>query len=211
MSGRRSTGCAILIVSALVLLTVAVMLDATAVPDRAVLEVLSTLRQPAADTFFRWATWLGSFSLLAPIAVIMMLGLALRRKFNAVLLFGSVFFGSAATTLLVKTAIGRRRPDLFESVLQALPSDYAFPSGHATHVTAFVFCLIWLARRCGGCRQAATIIVLMSIACLVIVSRLYLQVHWPSDVLGGILVSLSWGSIALALSEPWVNNHKGQS
>ncbi|MFD0025935.1 phosphatase PAP2 family protein [Streptomyces sp. NPDC058382] len=111
----------------------------------------------------------------------------------------------AATALLagllqqgIKAAVGRERPRWPDPVDSAHYA--AFPSGHA--MTAVVSCgmLLWLLRRYGaGPRvwRAA-----LAVACVSVlgvgVTRLYLGVHWPSDVLGGWLLGAALTAFAMA-------------
>jgi membrane-associated phospholipid phosphatase len=96
----------------------------------------------------------------------------------------------------VKAAVGRDRPRWPDPVDSA---DYAaFPSGHA--MTAMVVCglLLWLLRRHGtaGRRWALAVAVAAVAVAGVGFTRMYLGVHWPSDVLGGWLL----GACVVALS-----------
>ncbi|MCX4825066.1 phosphatase PAP2 family protein [Streptomyces sp. NBC_01142] len=106
---------------------------------------------------------------------------------------------SALAALLqqgLKAAVGRERPQWPDPVDSAHYA--AFPSGHA--MTAMVTCglLLWLFRRCGmsGRPWAVSVAVAAVSVAGVGLTRLYLGVHWPSDVLGGWLL----GACVIALS-----------
>lgn len=91
----------------------------------------------------------------------------------------------------LKPLIGRIRPcdvNLSVRLLIHRPGDCSFPSGHAASSFAAVGAL-----RASGCRLWIPALVLALFICF---SRLYLYVHWPSDVLGGIVLGLALGLLA---------------
>lgn len=100
----------------------------------------------------------------------------------ALLLVGTAVVANLASSLL-KTVFERPRPDLIPHLDHV--SSWSYPSGHATSVTAIALGFALLAppawRRAAGWGAAAAIL-------LTALSRVMLGVHWPSDVLGGILL-----------------------
>lgn len=177
------------------LLTVAVTQGYMAGLDRQGLAAFVALRGPVPDGIFQTVTWLGSGYFLAPATLLAMAALAARRQRAAACGFGLAYFGASLTTWLLKTAIGRERP-ILHAWVEMSPADASFPSGHTTHAAAFALAL-WLfaAPR----RRAPAAAMLAAIVPLVAASRLYLQVHWPSDVLAGLLVAALWAGLALAI------------
>ncbi len=103
--------------------------------------------------------------------------------------------GTCLRNIALKTAFKRARPDLWLSI--APEHDFSFPSGHSMLSSTFVLALIVLAWKSGWplwAKCAATLVGL-GFALGVISSRLYLGVHFPSDVLAGFCLSLSWVSL----------------
>jgi undecaprenyl-diphosphatase len=171
-------------------------------------QLLSTLAEfsrPWLDVFFSWATLLGDFNVLCPVVVLCTLLLLYKRQFKIASVLCVSFFGAALSTLLLKAVMARARPDFFDSALQHLPINAAFPSAHTTHATALALFLAWLALRR---RQYFLLIPAGIIATLVAISRVYLQVHWPTDLLGGIAVSLFWLSFAVLINGQLFNGRK---
>jgi membrane-associated phospholipid phosphatase len=81
----------------------------------------------------------------------------------------------------------RPRPDLLP-VWTAMPTDWSYPSAHAMQITALAVAVVFVAAR----RRALWVLPLGSAVLLVGLSRIYLQVHFPSDVLAGTLAAALW-------------------
>jgi len=144
-------------------------------------------------------TALGSFIGLGTATVIAMLTLRLcGHRALALGLVGNVLAAVAASTFL-KTAIGRERPDIVEHA--ALTFTASFPSGHAflsAVVLLSIASFVGIAsRRADIARLCLWVAWILMIA--IGLSRIYLGVHWPSDVLGGWCLGVAWSSLATFL------------
>jgi undecaprenyl-diphosphatase len=99
-----------------------------------------------------------------------------------------VTLGSLLLNMTLKWQVGRDRPDLFPG--RGLYAWSSYPSGHAIFVTSFYFTVALVLYRERHWRWpfvAATLLVLLNC-----VSRLYLAVHWPTDLIGGLLTGTVW-------------------
>ena len=100
-----------------------------------------------------------------------------------------------AVNLLLKPLVGRTRPyELFDalSVLVKLPGDASFPSGHSANSMACA----WAIFRTMDKKYGVPALVL---ALLIALSRLYVGVHFPSDVLAGLIIGGAMSELSLRL------------
>ncbi len=115
----------------------------------------------------------------------------------------ALLFSLLICNLVLKNAVGRMRPfELKETVALLIPAplDPSFPSGHSS--ASFAAATVLLLNRWEG--RWATLV----LAALIAFSRLYLYVHYPTDVLGGILVGVLCGVLARRLWRQLENSHK---
>ncbi len=100
--------------------------------------------------------------------------------------------GAAVLVAVAKHLVGRARPPVVEHLVTA--HGLAFPSGHAAQSVACYGAVAWLAWELGGTRRvrAVAAIAAATLALAVGFSRVYLGVHWPSDVLSGWLLGIGW-------------------
>lgn len=159
--------------------------------DREGLILANAWRSPRLDWVFLSLTWLGSLLILLPL-VLAAATLLWRRGHRGEARFIVVALaGASLLAQLAKHSALRPRPDLF-AALAPVASPLSFPSAHAVQATA-VAAAVWLvaARRTPRYRQCL-LPVLLLIVVLVDCSRVYLQVHYPSDVLAGTIAAGCW-------------------
>lgn len=137
--------------------------------------------------FFEIVTLTGSSTLMTPLTTILVVILLLaKRRFDALFLAVSVL-GASSLIYLIKMAVGRVRPALWETEIYWGSS---FPSGHTLIVAAFgTACAISITRVWPRARIYAIIATLTWIF-LVGLSRLFLGVHWPTDVLAAACIGI---------------------
>jgi len=171
--------------------------------DRAGLGFAHALRSGWLDAVMQGMTWFGSLMLLLPLtAALAWLLLRSRRREAGFLLIA--LLGSSALGHVFKLWVARPRPDLFPAWLD-MPGDWSFPSAHAMQVTAAAVAWLLVTRH----SRAIWAILLGFAVLLVGLSRIYLQVHFPSDVVAGILAAALWvaGLHALLLG-PAADGHR---
>jgi undecaprenyl-diphosphatase len=143
------------------------------------------------DGPMRLVTSLGYYYAVVPLLAVAVFALYRRGwRLSAVLLVVSTG-GSIVLTTVLKGVFQRTRPELFDSGYQA--SFYSFPSGHATVAVGFYGMLtVILAYRLRGAGRWAVAACGVLVVLLIGFSRLYLGVHYPTDVLAGYLSALLW-------------------
>jgi len=146
------------------------------------------LHGPTLDYLFVVITRLGYEWFLIPADVLIPVLLLLRRRWREACFSAIAFGGSALLNLASKQFFQRDRPSLWESI--APESTYSFPSGHAMGSMTFactVILLTWNTRARWPVLIAASLFTL-----LVSLSRVYLGVHYPSDILAGWCAAVVW-------------------
>ncbi|WP_035984974.1 phosphatase PAP2 family protein [Leptolyngbya sp. KIOST-1] len=156
--------------------------------DEPILLTIRTMATPQIDTVAIALTQLGVAGGVLPATIIISLLLWQRRQWRSLAYFLTTLVGTAILNLTAKLLLRRVRPSLWES--PAPEYDFSFPSGHAMASMAFVAALVILL---WGSRWNWVVVGLGSLFVLVIGwTRLYLGVHYPSDIIAGWLASIAW-------------------
>jgi undecaprenyl-diphosphatase len=166
--------------------------------DHQILLFAAAQRSDELDYFFRGVTWCGSLYLLTPLVVLIAMTLLYAQKRWEALLLIVGFGGAALLVHLAKIFLARPRPALVEPLI-ALPADSSFPSAHTTQIVAFALCLMFIIHRIWPQWQFIAAVLAIMLVVAVAASRIYLQVHYPSDVLGGIVLGIVWVTLAKKL------------
>ncbi|MFN2398845.1 MAG: phosphatase PAP2 family protein [Gemmatimonadaceae bacterium] len=162
--------------------------------ERELLRSMHVTLPSALDTLLLIVPWFGTNITLLPLviaAAIVLFWRAHRREMALQLVVANV--GGWLLTFALKIMFERARPELWEHRGQFAHA--AFPSGHAIASIAVLFTVATLLRRELGWRWpylAAALLLSISLY-----SRLYLGVHWPTDVIAGVLVGSVWLAVTL--------------
>lgn len=173
----------------------------TAAFDRAVISLFRNAQNVEALLGPAWlqelgrdVTALGSFEFLGFVFVATVGYLVLVRKRALAILISAAVLGGVAISSALKIGFDRPRPDLPHAARVFTAS---FPSGHATvsAITFLTLAAVLTRANADGRVKAYFIVVAVFLTLAVGVSRLYLGVHYPSDVLAGWCVGSAWALV----------------
>ena len=156
--------------------------------ELSILDWIQTLHTPFLDKIMVFITRLGDAGIIWIVLSIVLLLIPKTRKSGAVMV-AALVVDVLLCNIVLKNLVARTRPyDVNTGVhlLVAKLHDYSFPSGH----TAASFASVTTLYLAGEKKLLKFALVL---ACLIAISRLYLYVHYPTDVLGGVLVGIAAG------------------
>lgn len=169
----------------------AVMRDSATGFDLAVRGVVHGWATPALTTVMQAVTQCGSSLSLIALGILAISGLAMRGRRRAAALLAIAALGGEAWDEALKLIFRRPRPVPFYG---HAPWTYSFPSGHTVASCCF-YCAaaaILAAGLSSFASKAAAWIAAVAITLAVGLSRIYLGVHYPTDVLGGYLAAIFW-------------------
>jgi len=167
--------------------------------DTRILETLYTLRDPQLAQLFSWITELGSTTVMVALVLLVTGALVLRKRYGELAGFATAMIG-ASIVFPLKHIVERARPDeIFQVYLE---TGFSFPSGHAAKALVFYGFLAWLLARSQSSvwQRTATTASAVFIIGAIGLSRLYLGLHWTSDVLAGFAIGgfFAWLGVFVA-------------
>lgn len=164
--------------------------------DEPILLWSQSIASPALDRFFVVVSDLGYLWFLVPANLVLVAGLALARRPRHSVFAAVALGGSALLNLAAKLIYSRERPALWESIIEE--TSWSFPSGHAMGAMTFAVVVLLL---CWHTRARVLVAVAgLVFAVLVGYSRVYLGVHFPSDILAGWAAASVWAVGCYALT-----------
>jgi membrane-associated phospholipid phosphatase len=157
-------------------------------------EVLRTINQTATpfwNGLYVQLTELGSLVAIAAAVSVAVAWLVQGRRWADAVFMVAAVAGAGLINLGLKAYIERDRPALRDYLVHE--SSFSFPSGHAMGTSALVLAILFIARH--STRRYPLLMVGLLYVGFVSYSRLYLGVHYPSDIIGGWLASAAWVSV----------------
>lgn len=178
--------------------------------DHRVINLFQMLRTPAADRVMLGATYIGSGRSVAVLAGAAVVVTILLRRWRAAMMVVASLAAGTAFFSIVKLIIQRPRPPLYDA--RVVQAGFSFPSGHATMATVFYATLAIIVIQAVRSFWLRVLIVLgAAVAAFWIgLSRVYLGVHYPSDVLAGWAGGVLWALLVLAAAHVWRAGHPGE-
>lgn len=154
---------------------------------------------PSLDAVFRFSDLIGTWQFCGALVAVMIAWCLLRSERRSAAAWAVVGALTGIVPELIKLAVGRQRPALWPHLVEV--SSAAFPSGHATAGMALYPFLGWMLLRGHPLARRVGCAVGMAVGGFIGVGRLYLGVHWPSDVLAGWVLGLALSAGTLAWLE----------
>lgn len=178
-----------------------VRLGSTQALDESVLRWMGAHHSPGLDAVMLEVTALGTGTVVMMVVAVAALFLILtQHKYPALLLLASTFGGLVLNGVL-KLGFNRPRPSLFIPAVHTVSS--SFPSGHAMSAAIAYSTVAYLAARLHRRKWARWLVMTgaLVLVALISFSRIYLGVHYPSDVIAGVAIGLAWAGFCMATLE----------
>ena len=193
-------------------LTIAVSLGRLATPDHDVEQAMASAWNPQLHPLFQAIAILGGIEVTTLIMVVLVIYLW-RRGFPADALVFVAFLAAELFEILYKSNLTHPQPPAsvahgdgpsLSMLLESVPGPHnSFPSGHMVRAVLVYGLLAFVVRRLAPWPWVRNLALPLTIVLIVVLAfdRLYLEVHWESDVVGGILL----GAIALVSATVWLD------
>lgn len=169
--------------------------------DDAVLRWISQHRSPLLEPVMLEITLLGTGTVVLMLVAVSGLFLWLSNHRYSAALLGIATVGGIVLNNLLKVGFGRPRPQVFDWGTEVV--SWSFPSGHAMSSAVVYGTVAYLAARLQRRRvhRLLTLTAAAVVILLISISRLYLGVHYPSDVIAGVIIGLAWAGFCMATLE----------
>jgi membrane-associated phospholipid phosphatase len=150
---------------------------------------------PALDAAFRLSHFVGAPPVMVALAALMALWHGVRRERAMVLLWVALGLSTVGVQVALKYTVLRPRPELWPRLVSQ--DGFSFPSGHALGAATMLPLLAASVSRSRRSWAPAAFVVSIVLAAWIGLGRLYLGVHWPSDVLAGWTMGALQSTFAL--------------
>jgi len=164
-------------------------------------------RTPALTTVAIFITNVGSTVSMTVIAVVTIVYLLLKRRWGDAVLVGVVAAGAGLLVRFGKATVGRERPPVeFRLVTE---TNESFPSGHALASAAIIGVVLVVLVPAIKNRAARVWVIVGAVLFVLAIglTRVYLGVHWATDVIGGWVTGLAWLALCLMVRQVWRQTH----
>lgn len=189
-------------------ISVLVLLNRTAAFDNSIINAVQSLESPRLTSLAKGLSLVGSSRLAIGISLVTMalLFFVLKHRMELVL-FLWVAIGSHLLNTMMKLWFHRERPNIHRLIEEA---GYSFPSGHSMAAFSMYGAIAYLLWRHLRKRSGRVLLIIFTIFMTGGIgwSRIYLGVHYPSDVIGGYAASGAWLMLSIACFEAYRNRRK---
>jgi len=159
--------------------------------DIAIIHSISSLDSPGTTSIMVLFTFFGSHFFLFPAYVVLIIGLWIKKNKRLAVYVTAIGLTSTAILFSLKTIFQRHRP--LDPLIRNV-TGFSFPSGHSFSSFTFyglIAYILWQTNISKTLKITASILLFL-FAAIIAFSRVYLQVHFPSDVVAGFCLSVVW-------------------
>lgn len=164
--------------------------------DQTIVTAISSYHSPTATSVLTFFTFFGSSAFLFPAYVVLVIYYWIRKNKKLALNVAAIGLTSTAVLFLLKDIFQRKRP--LDPLIRNV-TGFSFPSGHSFSSFTFyglIAYILWQTHISTAWKITATILLFL-FASTIAFSRVYLQVHFPSDVIAGFCLSIVWLILSL--------------
>ncbi|MGQ0737970.1 MAG: phosphatase PAP2 family protein [Bacteroidota bacterium] len=177
------------------------------IPDEKIFQLIAPHISEAGTSFMKKITFLGHHSFLIPANLSLISYFLCWKKGKTSWRIAVAALSSLGLMSLLKNLFQRQRPanPLVEGI-----TNFGFPSGHAFMSVVFYGLLVWLAIKYIRNNPARITVIVLSLLLILLIgfSRIYLRVHYATDVVGGVAIGTCWLFFCLWLTEKISNRPK---
>lgn len=176
--------------------------------DSTFIGVIQGAEMPWLTPTMKVFTWIGSWYIVAPITIIAFLLLYYVYQYRQqAFLVVAVVVGTVLLNALLKVYFKRERPEIHR-ILDA--TGFSFPSGHTMMAFSLYTILAYVVWRNVKTNLNRVLLVLFTVFMIfnIAVSRIYLGVHYPSDIVGGLAASALWTGVMIMIYSYYQNRRE---
>ena len=145
------------------------------------------------DLFFFYITWLGSILVLLPAGATVIVLFRRALHFSDMCLIIGGLLGASLLAHLLKILFARPRPTVVSEMMVNMPPDFSFPSAHTAQATSFFIALGLVASHYLPEKTGFAVWLFCGLLISFVgLSRIYLKVHYISDVIAGAILGVVW-------------------
>ena len=161
--------------------------------DDKVVQRMSAMHHPKLDKLMVLFTYAGSGGIIWWVAFVIPLLVSRKERFvqTSAILTAALCFNYILGEIIIKKSVGRDRPSSWisdEDMKINKPKDHSFPSGHSASSFCAFTVTLW-------CCPVWIWLPALALACTIAFSRMYLRVHYLTDVIGGVVLGFLDGSL----------------
>ena len=165
--------------------------------DRTILLWIHSFTNPVLDRVMYFFTRLNDPDIASIVAITAIAIFLIKRLYSEAKIFAIACAGGVILSYGLKSVFGKARPDLWESAV--VDTSFSYPSGHALGSTIlYGFMAYFLATRYSQFAWLIYTAAVLTIATIGL-SRLYLGVHWPTDIIGGYGIGFLWLTVCITM------------